>query len=99
MQFTNLVKLIHNLYIRGSKGVVLFNRFFAPDIDIENMKFTVANVFSSPSDIRDSLRWVGILSDQVEKMDISASTGVHDGQAVIKQILAGAKTVQVCSAL
>jgi len=99
MQFTNLVKLIHNLYIRGANGVVLFNRFFAPDIDIENMKFTVANVFSSPSDIRDSLRWVGIISDQVEKMDIAASSGIHDGKAVIKQILAGAKAVQMCSVL
>ena len=99
MQFTNLVKLIHNLYIRGANGVVLFNRFFAPDIDIEKMKFTVANVFSSPSDMRDSLRWVGIISDQVEKIDIAASTGIHDGKAAIKQILAGAKAVQVCSVL
>jgi dihydroorotate dehydrogenase (fumarate) len=99
LQFTNLVKLIHNLNIRGANGVVLFNRFFAPDIDIENMKFTVSQVFSSPSDIRDSLRWVGIISDQVEKIDIAASTGIHDGRAAIKQILAGAKAVQVCSVL
>jgi dihydroorotate dehydrogenase (fumarate) len=99
MQFTNLVKLIHNLYIRGATGVVLFNRFFAPDIDIENLKFTASSVFSSPSDIRDSLRWVRIISDQVEKIDIAASTGIHDGKAAIKQILAGAKAVQVCSVL
>jgi dihydroorotate dehydrogenase (fumarate) len=93
------VKLVHNLYVRGANGVVLFNRFFAPDIDIKNLKFTAANVFSSPSDIRDSLRWVGILSDQVEKIDIAASTGIHDGNAAIKQILAGAKAFQVCSVL
>jgi dihydroorotate dehydrogenase (fumarate) len=99
MHFTNLVKLVNNLYLRGSKGIVLFNRFYAPDIDVENMKIIAANVFSTPSEIRNSLRWVGILSDQVEKIDISASTGVHDGQGVIKQILAGAKTVQVCSVL
>jgi dihydroorotate dehydrogenase (fumarate) len=99
LQFTNLVKLIHNLYIRGANGVVLFNRFFAPDIDIENLKFTAASVFSSPSDMRDTLRWVGIISDKVEKIDIAASTGIHDGKAAIKQILAGAKVVQVCSVL
>ena len=99
MHFTNLVKLINNLYIRGAHGVVLFNRFYAPDIDIENMKIIAAEVFSSPSDIRNSLRWVGIISDQVEKIDIAASTGVHDGIGAIKQILAGAKAVQVCSVL
>jgi dihydroorotate dehydrogenase (fumarate) len=99
MQFTNLVKLVHNLYVRGANGVVLFNRFFAPDIDIEKLKFTVASVFSSPSEIRDSLRWVGILSDRVENIDIAASTGIHDGKAAIKQILAGAKAFQVCSVL
>ncbi|MBN1414590.1 MAG: dihydroorotate dehydrogenase-like protein [Bacteroidales bacterium] len=99
LHFTNLVKLINNLYIRGAHGVVLFNRFYAPDIDVENMKITSAEVFSSSSDIRNSLRWVGIISDQIEKIDIAASTGVHDGRGVIKQILAGAKAVQVCSVL
>ena len=99
MHFTNLVKLIHNMYIRGARGVVLFNRFYAPDIDIDNMKITAAEVFSNPSDIRNSLRWVGIVSDQVEKIDVAASTGVHDGEGAIKQILAGAKAVQVCSVL
>ncbi|MBN2273568.1 MAG: dihydroorotate dehydrogenase-like protein [Bacteroidales bacterium] len=99
MHFTNLVKTIHNLYVRGANGVVIFNRFYAPDIDIDKMKITAAEVFSSPSDIRNSLRWVGIISDQVENIDIAASTGVHDGAGAIKQILAGAKAVQLCSVL
>jgi dihydroorotate dehydrogenase (fumarate) len=97
--FTNLAGMVNNLYIRGAKGVVLFNRFYEPDIDIENMKLTTSGVFSSPGDIRHSLRWVGIISDKVENIDIAASTGIHDGKAVIKQILAGAKAVQVCSVL
>jgi dihydroorotate dehydrogenase (fumarate) len=97
--FTNLAGMVNNLYIRGAKGVVLFNRFYEPDIDIDNLKFTSSGIFSSPSDIRQSLRWVGILSDKVEKIDIAASTGIHDGKAVIKQILAGAKAVQLCSVL
>jgi dihydroorotate dehydrogenase (fumarate) len=97
--FTNLVGMVNNLYVRGAKGVVLFNRFYEPDIDIENLKLASSGVFSSPADIRQSLRWVGIISDRVVKIDVAASTGIHDGKAAIKQILAGAKAVQVCSVL
>jgi dihydroorotate dehydrogenase (fumarate) len=98
-QFTNLAGMVHNLYIRGAQGVVLFNRFYEPDIDIEKLVPVSSEVFSKPDDIRQSLRWVGIISDKVEKIDIAASTGIHDGKSVIKQILAGAKTVQLCSVL
>lgn len=98
-QFTNLVTLVKGLYVRGAKGVVMFNRFYEPDIDIEAMKLSSSGVFSSPSDIRQSLRWVGIVSDKVKDIDIAASTGIHDGKAAIKQLLAGAKAVQVCSVL
>ena len=94
--FTNLVGFIQKLNV---PGVVLFNRFYAPDIDIDNMKFTASEVFSNPADIRNSLRWVGIISSKIPDLDIAASTGVHDGKAVIKQILAGANVVQVCSTL
>jgi len=93
---TNLVGLVQKLNV---PGVVLFNRLYAPDIDIDTMKFTSADVFSSPADIRFSLRWVGIVSSKIAKLDIAASTGIHDGKAAIKQILAGATAVQVCSAL
>jgi dihydroorotate dehydrogenase (fumarate) len=62
------------------------------------MSFTSTDVHSNPADIRHSLRWVGIISSMIDKIDICASTGVHDGNAVIKQILAGATAVQVCSA-
>jgi dihydroorotate dehydrogenase (fumarate) len=96
-QFTNLTAVVNNLYLRGANGVVLFNRFFEPDIDIENLKLISSAVLSSPADIRQSLRWVGIISDKVKEIDIAASTGIHDGKAVIKQILAGARAVQICS--
>jgi dihydroorotate dehydrogenase (fumarate) len=98
-QFTNLPAVVNNLYMRGARGVVLFNRFYEPDIDIDHFKLTTSGVFSSPADIRQSLRWVGIISDQVEQIDIAASTGIHDSKAVIKQILAGARAVQLCSLL
>ncbi len=79
-------------------SLVLFNRFFSPDIDINNFEIKSSNVFSSPSDLAQSLRWVAMLSENV-KCDIAASTGVHDGKAAIKQILAGAKAVQIASVL
>jgi dihydroorotate dehydrogenase (fumarate) len=97
--FTNPVNLVYRLFTLGVKGVVLFNRFYEPDIDISNFSLTAAEVFSSPLDIRQNLRWVAIISDKVNQIDISASTGVHSGEAIVKQLLAGAETVQVCSIL
>jgi dihydroorotate dehydrogenase (fumarate) len=98
-QFTNLAYMVNQLRIRKANGVVLFNRFYAPDINPADLKMGSAEVFSSPADIRSSLRWVGIISSQVPGIDISASTGIHTGEAAIKMLLAGAQTVQVCSVL
>lgn len=98
-QFTNLAYMVNQLRVRKADAVVLFNRFYAPDINPADLKMGSAEVFSSPADIRASLRWVGIISSQVPGIDISASTGVHSGEAAIKMLLAGAKTVQVCSVL
>jgi dihydroorotate dehydrogenase (fumarate) len=97
--FTNFVNMIDRLSVTGASGVVLFNRFYQPDIDIDKMQVTAADVFSTPSDIRHSLRWVAIVSDKIRNIDISASTGVHDGEGAVKMLLAGANTVQVCSVL
>jgi dihydroorotate dehydrogenase (fumarate) len=99
MHFTHLVNLVDMLYQRGVDGVVLFNRFYSPDINIRDLKMTSSEVFSSPAELRYSLRWVAIVSAMVEQVQIVGSTGVHDGQALIKQILAGAAAVQVCSAI
>ena len=82
----------------GISGMVLFNRFFSPDIDIDKFKVTATNVFSSPEELAMPLRWVAMLSSKLH-CDIAASTGIHDGAAVVKQILAGADAVQLCSAL
>ncbi|HDP75946.1 MAG TPA: dihydroorotate dehydrogenase-like protein [Bacteroidales bacterium] len=97
--FTNPLNVVESLRYRGAKGVVLFNRFFEPDIDIHAMKVVPANIFSNPSDLRYTLRWVAIASHLIPEIDISASTGVHDGEALVKMLLAGAKSVQVCSAI
>jgi len=97
--FSNITWMVNQLYQRGAATVVLFNRFYAPDINTEDLTFGSAEVLSSPAEIRNSLRWIGIVSSQVDQLDLAASTGVHSGMAVVKQILAGAKAVQVCSVL
>lgn len=96
--FSALAKTVVELSWTGVKGIVMFNRFFSPDIDIENMVVKPSNIFSHPDEINHSLRWVAMLSDRV-RCDICASTGVHDGTGAIKQMLAGAKAVQVASTL
>lgn len=97
--FTNLGNMVKNLYYRKTNAVVLFNRYYEPDINLNNMTFGSAEVFSSPADIRNTLRWIGIISSTVAEIDIAASTGIHSGEAAIKLILAGAKAIQVCSVL
>jgi len=96
--FSGLANMTLKLSWTGIKGMVLFNRFFSPDIDIDNFKVTSTNVFSHPEELATSLRWVAMLSSRLH-CDVAASTGVHDGSAVIKQLLAGAKAVQLASVL
>jgi len=96
--FSNLGQVIEKLSGTGIEGIVLFNRFASIDIDVENKKVIPAFMFSNPSEISLSLRWIAIMSNRVN-CDLVASTGIHDGDAVIKQLLAGATAVQVASAI
>ncbi len=96
--FSNLGPMIQRLSQTGVKGIVLFNRFFSPDIDIDNFKVKPSFVFSSPAELAVSLRWVAIMAQKVD-CDLAASTGVHNGAALIKQLLAGARAVQTASSL
>lgn len=96
---SNIIGMVDKLKANGAKGVVMFNRFYEPDIDLEKLELTSSEVFSSPTDIRHTLRWVGLVSSEVPEIDIAASTGIHTGNAVIKQLLAGAQVAQLCSTL
>ena len=96
--FSCLGSTIQKLSREGVAGLVLFNRFFSPDFDIDKLEVKSTNVFSTPGDLPISLRWIALMSQKVD-CDLIASTGVHDGTAVIKQLLAGAQAVQVVSAL
>ncbi len=96
---TNPVALIDQLYANGAAAVVLFNRFYQPDINIENMEQVSGEIFSTPADFSTPLRWIGIASAQVSKIDYAASGGVANVESVVKAILAGASAVEVCSAV
>jgi dihydroorotate dehydrogenase (fumarate) len=94
--FSNLAAMIRNLSETPVGGLVLFNRFYSPDFDLDTLEITSGSVLSSPGDLSLSLRWIAIMAERVI-CDLAASTGVHDGAALIKQILAGANAVQVVS--
>lgn len=95
----NLPGLVEKLKAQGAAGVVLFNRFYQLDIDINTMEITSGPVFSHPSDFSDTLRWTAIVAGKVPQFEITCSYGVHSWEDVIKAILAGASGVELCSML
>lgn len=82
----------------GADGLVLFNRFLQPDIDLETLEVAPWLPLSSPVELRLPLRWIAILRGRVE-VDLAGTTGVHDWQGALKLLLAGANAVLVASAL
>lgn len=99
MRFTNIFHMIQAAYNRGARGAVLYNRFFEPDIDIEDMAYVPSSGLSTPSELHRSLRDVAIVSAEIPAVDLSVSTGVHSGADAVKAMLVGARTVQLCSTL
>ncbi|MFV0553445.1 MAG: dihydroorotate dehydrogenase-like protein [Mangrovibacterium sp.] len=97
--YTNIIGFVEQLMANGADSVTMFNRFYEPDINLKTLELTASEVFSTPAEIRHSLRWIGLTSATLPQLEIAASTGVHSGDAVIKQLLAGAQVVQVCSAV
>lgn len=95
---TSLASFIKRLSETPVKSIVLFNRFYNLDFDIHNFEFTSSNVFSASAELALPLRWVAIMSGRVS-CDLAASTGIHDGNAVVKVLLAGASAAQVASSL
>ncbi len=95
---SRLAAFLSDIAAEGVDGLVLFNRFYNPDIDIHTEEITSGAILSHPSDIYNTLRWVAIMAERVD-CDLVASTGVHSGESAIKLLLAGASAVQVTSAL
>ncbi len=96
--FSGLANLMHVLQDDGLKGLVLFNRFYKPDIDVEQLRLVPAKIFSAPQEMALVLQWVALMAGELD-CDLSATTGVYDSNSVVKQLLAGAKTVQLCTTL
>jgi dihydroorotate dehydrogenase (fumarate) len=83
---------------RGADALVLFNRFYRFDIDVDNLRLAGGNPYSSSEELHVSLHWISLLAGRVS-CDLAATTGVHDGRDTVKQLLAGATVVQLCSTL
>jgi dihydroorotate dehydrogenase (fumarate) len=94
--FSSLANTALKLSETGIAGLTLFNRPYNPDIDIENLQVNASNMFSRDSEYMHTLRWVALLSGRLN-CDIAASTGIHNHETVVKQILAGADAVHMVS--
>lgn len=97
--FTNIHNLCREIYYRNGRGVVLFNRFIEPDVDVEKFTLTSFGALSERSELRNTLRTVGLLTPQLPLLDVAVTTGIHTGEDAVKAILVGAKAVEVCTTL
>lgn len=96
--YGNLLRTIKRFSDNGADAVVLFNRLFQPDIDIDNIELSSANLFSTGNEYRMPLRFAGLLHGNIDAQVI-ANSGIYEGEDIIKLLLAGADAVQVVSAL
>lgn len=96
--FSSIANMVQRLDKAGASGVVLFNRFYQPDFDLEEMDVRSDLHLSTPAEMRLPLRWIAILFGRVN-VSLAATTGVYSGLDIAKLVLAGADVVQTCSAL
>lgn len=96
--FSSLASMCRRMVEAGADGLVLFNRFYQPDINLDELKIKPDVVLSSPVNLRLPLRWTAILRGRLDA-SIAASSGVHTGEDVVKLILAGADVTMLTSAL
>jgi dihydroorotate dehydrogenase (fumarate) len=96
--FTRLGLSVKALSETGVSGLVMFNRFYSPDIDIDKMELAAPQMYSSADEMHETLRWISIMSERVT-CNLAASTGIHTGEDVIKMLLAGATGIQLVSTL
>jgi dihydroorotate dehydrogenase (fumarate) len=96
--FSNLAYLAKKLDEAGANGLVLFNRFYQPDINLDTLEVEPSIVWSTPFAQRLPLRWIAMLSGRLN-LNLAATSGIHTTEDAIKAILAGADVVMVCSTL
>jgi dihydroorotate dehydrogenase (fumarate) len=96
--FTSLANMAASLDALDVDGLVLFNRFYQPDIDLEKMEVVPNLTLSTPADMRLPLHWIGILYGKI-RTSLAATTGIYQAHDVIKLVMAGADVTMLCSAL
>jgi dihydroorotate dehydrogenase (fumarate) len=96
--FSSLANIAAGLDALNVDGLVLFNRFYQPDIDLEKMEVTPNLTLSTPADMRLPLHWIGILYGKI-RANLAATTGIYQAHDVMKLVMAGADVTMLCSAL
>ncbi len=96
--FSGLSHMAQQLDKEGANGLVLFNRFYQPDIDLETMEVRPSVILSTPQAMRLPLRWIAILYNKV-KANLAATSGIHTAEDVLKMLMAGADVTMMCSAI
>jgi dihydroorotate dehydrogenase (fumarate) len=96
--FTSFANIATSLDALNVDGIVLFNRFYQPDIDLEKMEVAPNLTLSTPADMRLPLHWIGILYGKV-RGNLAATSGIYQAHDVIKLVMAGADVTMLCSAL
>jgi dihydroorotate dehydrogenase (fumarate) len=96
--FSNVANFAKQLDQAGANGLVLFNRFYQPDIDLDEMEVKANLLLSTSHEMRLPLRWIAILYGRI-KADLAATSGIHTGKDVIKMLMAGADVTMLCSVL
>ena len=96
--FTNFANMAKRLDDAGADGLVLFNRFYQPDIDLDELEIRPNVLLSTPQALRLPLTWIGILFGRIQA-SLAATSGVHDPQDVIKLLMVGADVTMLCSSL
>lgn len=96
--YSSFARLARRLDDAGADGLVVFNRFYQPDIDLEQLEVVPKLALSSPHELLPRLRWLAILSGRV-RASLAVTGGVHDAEGALKAVMAGAHAVQMVSAL
>ena len=96
--FSNMARMAHRLDEAHADGLVLFNRFYQPDIDLEELEIRPNVLLSGPQSLRLPMTWIGILYGKI-KANLAATSGVHSAHDVIKLLMVGANVTMMCSSL
>jgi dihydroorotate dehydrogenase (fumarate) len=96
--FSNMARMARRLDQAGADALVLFNRFYQPDIDLEALEIRPRVLLSTPQALRLPLTWIGILYGRV-RAKMAATSGIHHATDVLKMLMVGADVAMLCSAL